>query len=268
MAGWAGGWSRRGHLPTVEALAGEYWVPDDADEPGPAIVFFGGSDGGFDRHSPAHLARAGLPTLSLAYWTGRDVVQDLPGLPTALEEVPLEYFESAIRWLADQPEVDPARIYVWGTSRGGEAALLLGATYPELVHGVIANAPSNVVNPSYPGGGTTRSGWSLGGEPVPMVTTAEESATGTPTAREIPIEDFDGPILLTCGELDENWPACPMSRRAVERLEEHGYPHRVELAAYSDIDHYLNFPTGSLAADPRDGDEAWQRTLEFIDETS
>jgi pimeloyl-ACP methyl ester carboxylesterase len=40
--------------------------------------------------------------------------------------------------------VNPRRIRVMGSSRGGEPALLLGADYPQLVYGVIANTPADV----------------------------------------------------------------------------------------------------------------------------
>jgi uncharacterized protein len=42
----------------------------------------------------------------------------LPGLPSALANIPLEYFARALRWLAAQPGVAPAKVAVlailWG----------------------------------------------------------------------------------------------------------------------------------------------------------
>jgi pimeloyl-ACP methyl ester carboxylesterase len=46
----------------------------------------------------------------------------------------------ALTWLCDQPEVDPARVGVWGSSYSGGQALVLGAV-DERVRAVVANVP-------------------------------------------------------------------------------------------------------------------------------
>ena len=66
------------------------------------------------------------------------------GLPKLPEEIDLEYFEKAIHWLRKQPEVNPNKIVVMGASRNAELALIIAATFPETVSGVIAYAPSAV----------------------------------------------------------------------------------------------------------------------------
>jgi dienelactone hydrolase len=106
----------------------------------------------------ALLADHGAAALALAYFKE-------PSLPKKLRNVPLEYFQKALKRLRSAPNVDPKRIFVMGGSRGGEAALLIGATYPRLVHGVIALVPSNVVNSSPDGRSPA---WTLHGEPVPF----------------------------------------------------------------------------------------------------
>ena len=82
----------------------------------------------------AHLAARGYAALALAYFGTEH-------LPPTLAEIPLEYFETALAWLARQPEVDPDRLGVAGVLRGGELALLLGATFPAL-RAVVADVPS------------------------------------------------------------------------------------------------------------------------------
>jgi hypothetical protein len=52
------------------------------------------------------------------------------GPAQTLTNIPLEYFTSAVRVLRAQPGVDPDHVLVAGVSRGGEAALLLGAHFP------------------------------------------------------------------------------------------------------------------------------------------
>jgi pimeloyl-ACP methyl ester carboxylesterase len=103
---------------------------------------FGGSEGG--QSGPvivgaALLAAHGYPALSLAYFHE-------PGLPDSLTNIPLEYFARALRLLRSQPGVDLDHVLVQEASRGGEAALLLGATFPDLVNGVVAGAPGSRVN--------------------------------------------------------------------------------------------------------------------------
>ena len=74
-------------------------------------------------YGAALLAAHGYPALTVAYF-------DWPGLPPALDGIPLEYFETAGKILASQPQVDPAHVLAMGYSRGSEAALLLADDFP------------------------------------------------------------------------------------------------------------------------------------------
>lgn len=109
-------------------------APDTARDA--AVLVLGGSEGGFQipNITARDLAAHGHPAMALAYF-------GYQGPPTALRDIPLEYFATALRLLATQPGVDPGKLVVWGTSRGSEAALLTAATYPDLVDAVIADSP-------------------------------------------------------------------------------------------------------------------------------
>ena len=134
---------RRGQTDTTlaaQGFVGAYFAPPAGAAPAPAVLAIGGSEGGYGPYPAALLASHGYPSLSLAYFKE-------PGLPQTLKDIPLEYFATALRWLAAQPGVDPKRVVVLGGSRGGEGALLIGSTYPDLVHAVIADVPSDQVNP-------------------------------------------------------------------------------------------------------------------------
>lgn len=181
----------------------------------PAVLLFGGSEGGMIGEPQADLLAAhGYPTLDLAYFAE-------PGLPATLTNVPLEYFAKALAFLRAQPGVDPHHITVKGGSRGGEAALLLGATFPTLVDAVVAGSPSSLVNPSYPSG--AQPAWTLHRAAVP---------TGG-----IAVERIHGPVLLTCGGQDTVWNSCDYVTDITDRLHRNHFSYPVTALRYPQAGH-------------------------------
>src|SRR5205085_4049251 len=100
-----------------EGFVGTYYALPAGGAARPAVLQLGGSSGGHSELPAAVLASHGYPTFSLAYFGE-------PGLPQELRAIPLEYFRSALRWLAARPGVDRRRLVVLGISRGGEGTLL------------------------------------------------------------------------------------------------------------------------------------------------
>lgn len=206
----------------------------------PTVIMLGGSEGGkswsdnpYQRKMLADLVEAGFTAFSLAYF-------GTTGLPKSLASIPLEYFEMAFAWLAEQPKVLPGQYALVGGSKGAELALLLGSRYPE-VKAVAAFAPSNVVFQGLSPGKTTSS-WSYTGKELPYVsfpltalpaiikgmrtghylqgyTIALRNAKQA-TLASIPVENINGPVLLVSGAKDEMWPSAPMSERLMARLAE------------------------------------------------
>jgi dienelactone hydrolase len=165
--------------------------------PAPAVLFIGGSIPG---HNPAlaqHLASSGFPALAIGYYGE-------PGLPANLQNIPLEYFATALRWLASQPGVDPSRIRVVGISRGGEAALELGIAFPTLVHGVVTCSGADRNQGGLPNGYA----WTLGGKPLPL--------------GPIAVEQVSGPVIAFAGGKDEAWSAVEYARSIAARGRSHG----------------------------------------------
>lgn len=237
---------------TDSGFVGLYFRPP-GDRPFSGVVVFGGSGGGFLGADTAAglLASRGIASLALAYF-------GLPGLPGGLAEVPLEYFATAVDWLAKQPEVggDPA---VMGTSRGGELALLLGATFTN-IGAVVAQVPSSVVWGSFgPGSGSDVPAWTLAGRPIPWMASTDEAAWAAVNASsplsctpaflaelrneeavrvaEIPVERTLCPILLVSGEEDAMWPSTLMAEKIERRMADHGLASHVRHLRYADAGH-------------------------------
>ena len=257
--------------PRAVGFYGEYAAPAVSSGPRPAVVVFGGSDGGlYTTVEAALLAAHGYPALALAYFRE-------PGLPQTLQRIPLEYFVRAIRWLATQPDVDPDRLVVEGTSRGSEAALLLGVHYPQLVHAVIARVTNDVVlcgiTPSLQCAGPA---WTLNGASIPYTQEFDDpSPTDVPDAA-IPVEMIQGPILLSCGDADALWDSCPFAHAIQARLEVHRFAPPYQLAEYPDAGHGAGLneaPSvpihyaalgGTVEADALAIADFWSRELAFL----
>jgi dienelactone hydrolase len=236
-------------------LVGTFYAPENTSNL-PAIIDLAGSGGGKNETRAALLASHGYASLALAYFGSES-------LPKTLTNIPLEYFKNAIEYLQNQNEVDPERIGVIGGSRGGELALLLGATYPE-IKCVIGYVPSIYRCP-----GAVGPAWILNNKPLPFITSSgDEKAmaaiqksivSGEATSflpmftsiindseaikgTEIPIEKINGDILLISGQDDQLWPSSRMSEIAMERLKSNEFMHSYEHFTYPDAGHMFTAP--------------------------
>jgi dienelactone hydrolase len=233
-----------------DGFDGQLYVPTGARHR-PAVLAFGGSEGGDDgTWDGARLAAHGIPTLFIGYFHA-------PGLPDKLVNIPLEYFRRALEWLDRQPSVDPARVSVFGVSYGSEAALLLGAHYPQLVHGVAALVPSDVVTCGIDGAGRSTgrclgSPWTLDGKPLPHTVEFNEPHPLDEPGAAIPVERIHAPVLLACAGRDQEWASCPYARAIVARRRAHG--EQTSLYTYPSAGHFIGNATwvyepGGLASD-------------------
>lgn len=101
-----------------DGLVGTLFLPPGGG-PHAGVLVLGGGGGGIDEFRGAMLASHGYAALNLGYF-------GMSGLPRGLVNIPLEYFEQAIVWMRAQPWLRDRFLAVWGESRGGELALLLG----------------------------------------------------------------------------------------------------------------------------------------------
>jgi len=243
-----------------DTFLGKYFAPKDGRDL-PALLVVGGSGGwfGWSEQIASMLAARGYATLAVAYfdYAGRG------RLPTGLAEIPLEPFQAALHWLRLRPETADAPAGVIGISKGGELALLLGATFPEDIGAVISFAPSPYVMQGIRvEGATSVSSWTRLGEPLDFLpypddyqpgqnfdkTTLRDlhirAAQNTEACRRsrIPVERLQGPLLLVSGDCDGLGPTSEWAEEIVESLRDHHFPYAVEHLRYPEAGHSFFLP--------------------------
>jgi dienelactone hydrolase len=214
----------------------------------PALILLGGSEGGsaITRDAPRY-ASQGYAVLALPYYspgqwspTGPQP-PELPGLPDKFVNIPVERLQAARDWLAQQAEVDAARIGIVGTSKGAEFALLAG-TKMDWVRAIVAFVPSDVVwegwGPGVAEGSSASFAWK--GEPFAFVpykdfgaefggfATGQDVKIRRPhdrgraassaeriAAARIPVERIAAPLLVVGGGDDQIWASGQMAEAIV-----------------------------------------------------
>jgi dienelactone hydrolase len=259
----AAGVTRRYLFIPQDGFFGHYYAPAASGAPRPAVLLIGGAEGGLGAYldvAAGLLASHGFPALATGYF-------GIQGLPTNLANAPLEYFMGALAWLRGQPGVDRAHVFAYGDSRGSEAALLLGVHRSDLVQGVVALVPSDVVHCSFPD--CTGPSWTLRGAPLPYTRQFDGPVPTDDPAAAIPVEQIAGPVFLVCGESDSVWPSCPYARAIDQRLADHADPHHHLLLAYPGADHDVGWlapgqPDTRLRGNAVAKADAWPRLLDLL----
>lgn len=238
-------------------IVGALFIPS-SDKPLPIIITLSGSNGGLSENRAKLLASNGFAVLALGYF-GMD------GLPSNLQNIPLEYFENAFMWLKGQPNIDSSCIGLYGVSRGAELSLILGSLFPYSVQAISAIVPSSVV---YGGlGEASVNAWIYKGNPLlpfaPVPQTAFTDGKGaTPenpantresfvegmrdkaafVAASIPVENIRCPLLLVSGGDDQMWPSDLYVQQIMDRLEKHRSSIIRHHLYYPDAGHGINIP--------------------------
>lgn len=211
--------------------------------PHPVVISVGGSEGGTGtaKASGAAFAPSGAAILGLGYF-GEE------GLPEKLELIPLEYFQKAVDYIEQHPDLDGSRIGFLGGSKGGELALMFASIEPR-IKAVAASLPSGVVWQSKPFQKT--SSWSFKGKPVPFVpyqrgplfgadekwinlyrdSLAQEELVKEAT---IAVENINGPVLLISVSRDHVWPSTQLAQISMNRLIEKSFEHQFEHVVLND----------------------------------
>jgi dienelactone hydrolase len=276
-------------------LIGTLFIPDGAER-FPSVIVLGGSEGGLMEGRAATLASHGFVSLALAYFgTGE--------LPKHLITIPVEYIEKAINWMQSQQVVDSERLAVFGTSKGGELALLSGSLYSQ-IRAVVAVVPSGVI---FRGlgmleDGSISSSWSKNGLPLPFaagpITQKVKEDINYQTSTKQPIkwvnwyldqlsdhdsvqkatirvENIQGPILLISGGDDQVWPSGLLSKMVINRLKQFEFPFNFSHLHYPEAGHGIVqpfYPTterngavgGNPEADALAQGDSWNKIIHFL----
>ncbi|MBF9233501.1 acyl-CoA thioesterase/BAAT N-terminal domain-containing protein [Microvirga alba] len=246
-----------------DGLVGTLFTPAGPG-PHPIVVVLNGSGGGINEPRGALYASHGYQAFALGYFKA-------PGLSPFITETPLEYLEAGLRWVHRELQPRDGFVAVSGQSRGGELALLLGATFPDLVSAVIAYVPGAVVHGAQGAGDPARGGWqgvtwTRGGVPLAHLWQDNSAVHWHPWAGDvppsrhhsvffeglkdrtlaararIPVERIAGPVLLISGRDDRAWPSSLYSRMVVSTLRQHDHPHLVRHLDFDDAGHAINLP--------------------------
>jgi len=239
------------------------------------VLVLSGSSGRVEVERCRVLAEAGATAASYR-WFG-----------DAVDRVPLESFDDALALLHERCE----RLVVLGTSRGAEAALLLGARHPE-IDAVVAISPSDVVWAALSQERPQRSSWTSGGEPLPFVPydDAWEPDTDPPelvghyehclelyadrvAAARVPVERIAGEVVLVAGGDDRLWPSLDFAEGVVRRRQ--GLP--TTLVTHPEAGHRVLLPGeeppapshlvhgGTPTADAELGRRLWPELVRLLD---
>lgn len=237
--------------PLGDEHPGAFLLRPPGDEPLPAIIVLGGSEGGDStaNNVGAKLASrgyavVGFPYYSPAYW---GQTPQFPELPRGFHDIPVDRLESVRDWLRMREDVIGDRIGLYGVSKGAEY-VLLGSSLIDGFSAVVAYVPSDVVWEAW-GPGTTEgqsSCFSWRGEPLAFLPYKGMSAeiakyrTGDPVRIRTPhdagrienpdriesarirVEDIEEPVFIVGGDADDTWDSGGMSRNILAKRNEAG----------------------------------------------
>ncbi len=207
---------------------------DFYENPGrPLVVLIGGSRKGLPAISPIFLdyLKKKSNVLVLAYF-------GVDGLPRNLDKAPLEYFVNAVNETKAKTKVKDRDVTLIGSSKGGEAVLLLISHYLTPSRAV-ACVPSCYAWQAIPHGISSllfpRSSWTYQGKEIPYMkfrysrkivgdirnkvylSCHEKAIAGRKDDRAfIDLREYGGELLLLSAEKDNFWPSKKMSEALLE----------------------------------------------------
>lgn len=208
------------------------------------LIVVSGSNGGITmtEYIARFYQKHGIPALAVALFKTK-------GTQKNLDRVPLEYIESAIKWLKEHGY---NKIGMDGTSKGSEITLLAATMFSD-ISCVIARVPSHFVSEGLVVSGKSKnpsgtSSWSYKGVEIPyarynsrlidikkIIIKEKElhlidinSGKNVTEDTLIPVEKIQGPVLLLSSVNDSVWPSNESGIYIDNRLDEKkfAFPHK------------------------------------------
>ncbi len=260
----------------------------------PTIVLLSGSGGNFQHSKAKYIAAKGYNVMDLKYFGTK-------GLPTTLENIPLEYLHKAINWLKTQSVITSSKIALMGRSKGAEYALIYASKYND-INAVISEVGSSV---TWSSKRYFKSSWKYKGKSLPRAKGGLleaikylKSSNGkaqnqlpymlsafnnTKRIKEssITIETISCPILLISGENDLQWPSTMMSNQIKVRAEKYNFKYDINHYPYKNAGHqfdelpflpqidFSNFRTwksgGNFQGNALASIDSWKRIFTFLE---
>lgn len=176
---------------TFDVRIGTFYDPDPRlVSRRPAVLLIDGDDGGGSAAFVAsQLASSGYPTFVV---TAFGPEGQIPG-SAALSA---ENLDNGLTWLQRQHDVDPARVFTYGTWRASQLALWYATHRPGAVFGAFAASGTTALLCTSSAGSAVLT---EDGEPVPC----EDPQRTIADTAQLRLDRIPGPLLLACGERDE-----------------------------------------------------------------
>ncbi|RDY22520.1 acyl-CoA thioesterase [Romboutsia maritimum] len=245
-----------------DGFSGELFYKEKSNNK--TVLMLGGSSGDTQALAllAAPLASKGFNVLMVPYFASE-------GLPDKLEKVPLEYFEKIFKWIENNKIIGSKEIFLHGTSKGGELALLLASRYRQIKK-VVAVEPHAYCFQGLNGMmiGDSVSSWSYKGRSIPYIEVDNnifwedqkkaiekrmifgfastykksiERAVNKEEAR-IKVENSEADILMITGKEDNIWNSYEGCLEILYNLKKNNYKNNVELLACDKMGHPMPVP--------------------------
>ncbi|XP_062945142.1 peroxisomal succinyl-coenzyme A thioesterase-like [Cynocephalus volans] len=210
--------------------------------PFPGIIDIFGLGGGLLEYRASLLAGHGFATLALAYY-------DFEDLPKELNSLHLDYFEEALSYMLQHPQVKGPGIGLLGISLGADICLSMASFLKNVSATVSINGSgfsgNNAIHYKQtsilPLGHDLRRIKVAFSGILDIVDMRNDIIGGYENPSMIPLEKAQGPILFIVGQDDHNWKSELYAQIASERLQAHG-KKKPQIISYPGTGHYIEPP--------------------------
>ncbi|XP_048218557.1 peroxisomal succinyl-coenzyme A thioesterase-like isoform X2 [Perognathus longimembris pacificus] len=210
--------------------------------PFPGIIDVFGLGGGLLEYRASLLAGHGFATLAVAFSNFEDLPKDYNCLL-------VDYFEEAMCYMLQHPQVKGPGIGLLGISLGADICLSMASFLKNVSATVAINGSCFSANRTIQykqtkipplGHDLRRTKMAFSGI-LDILDTRNDLIGGYNNPSMIPIEKAQGPILFIVGQDDHNWRSELYAQTASDRLQAHG-KEKPQIISYPGTGHYIEPP--------------------------